>query len=183
MNFKTRNDNLTAKSTRKVPLNSVKESKEGSIMEEMLAQTKIGSIPNLGSLNLPQELTDRMFEHQAEGVQWMYGLFLSRSGGILGDDMGLGKTFQVACLLAGLLKSSQIQRVLIIAPVSVLESWYREITQFVSPFVPRLVVEIVGADMPIKKRQKNTQRLFLNSKFKNNNFLLSTSLQHDRRFL
>jgi hypothetical protein len=41
-------------------------------------------------------------------------------GGILGDDMGLGKTFQVNCLLTGLMRTKKIQRVLIIAPVSVL---------------------------------------------------------------
>jgi hypothetical protein len=44
----------------------------------------------------------------------------THEGGILGDDMGLGKTFQVNCLLTGLMRTNKIQRVLIIAPVSVL---------------------------------------------------------------
>eukprot|EP01035_Chromulina_nebulosa_P018311 gene18311-23997_t len=30
-----------------------------------------------------------MYKHQKEGVQWLYGLYLNKKGGILGDDMGL----------------------------------------------------------------------------------------------
>lgn len=59
-------------------------------------------ISNISELNLPEELESRMFSHQREGVQWLYGLHFSHLGGILGDDMGLGKTFQVNCLLTGL---------------------------------------------------------------------------------
>ena len=45
-------------------------------------------------LDIPEELNARMYDHQKEGVQWMYDLRASYKGGILGDDMGLGKTFQ-----------------------------------------------------------------------------------------
>jgi SNF2 family DNA or RNA helicase len=39
------------------------------------------------AIDMPEALTNRMFDHQKEGVQWMYGLRGSHSGGILGDDM------------------------------------------------------------------------------------------------
>lgn len=45
----------------------------------------------LPQLKLPQEIKDRLFSHQIYGVNWLYKLFLDRSGGVLGDDMGLGK--------------------------------------------------------------------------------------------
>ena len=51
-------------------------------------------VPVTHPLDLPNALTARMFEHQKEGVQWMYDLRARHRGGILGDDMGLGKTFQ-----------------------------------------------------------------------------------------
>ena len=35
-------------------------------------------------LDLPTELLDRMFDHQSEGVQWMYDLRAKYGGGILG---------------------------------------------------------------------------------------------------
>ena len=50
--------------------------------------------PMTHPLDLPNELSTRMYDHQKEGVQWMYDLRTKYKGGILGDDMGLGKTFQ-----------------------------------------------------------------------------------------
>ena len=42
-------------------------------------------LADITPLNLPTELTSRMFDHQREGVQWLYGLHLANKGGILGD--------------------------------------------------------------------------------------------------
>lgn len=41
-------------------------------------------IETLPELNLPQEIHGRLFEHQRVGVNWMYNLYLKKSGGILG---------------------------------------------------------------------------------------------------
>jgi len=75
--------------------------------------------------------------------------------------MGLGKTFQVSCLLTGLLKMGFVSRVLIIAPVSVIESWQREINNFVAPYIPRLTLDAVIADVPMKKRLKALRDCFI----------------------
>lgn len=42
-------------------------------------------------LDLPVELSSRLFPHQRVGVDWMYNLYRNKCGGILGDDMGMGK--------------------------------------------------------------------------------------------
>ena len=48
--------------------------------------------------------------------------------------MGLGKTFQVASLLCGLIRTGAIKRVLILCPVSVLETWRRELHEHLIPY-------------------------------------------------
>ena len=41
---------------------------------------------------LTKDKYDKLFDHQKEGVQWLYGLYRNKLGGVLADDMGLGKT-------------------------------------------------------------------------------------------
>lgn len=41
--------------------------------------------------SLPDEVKQRLYEHQRAGVRWLHSLhFHPSAGGILGDDMGLG---------------------------------------------------------------------------------------------
>jgi SNF2 family DNA or RNA helicase len=77
--------------------------------------------------------------------------------------MGLGKTFQVTAFLTAMLRNRTIDRVLIISPVSVLESWKRELEQHLRPHVARqnnLVIEVAGAEMNKKKRISVLKRVF-----------------------
>ena len=110
---------------------------------------------------LPEVLRERLFEHQKMGVNWLYTKFKNKSGGILGDDMGLGKTFQVASLLCGLFRLKDIKRVLIICPVSVTQSWSRELRDHTKPHVKGLVVDIVGSDMRKKQRERVLREVFM----------------------
>lgn len=132
-----------------------------SDLYQSAAQLSRDLLPDISSLNLPKPLIDRMYSHQLEGVQWLYGRYLAQSGGLLGDDMGLGKTFQVCSLLCGLLASNAIQKVLIICPISVSESWAREIASHIDPYVRRLSIEIINADMTKKRRQRLLHDTFL----------------------
>jgi SNF2 family DNA or RNA helicase len=50
---------------------------------------------------VPGELAARLYDHQRDGVRWMWNLQLQGRGGILADDMGLGKTLQVAAFAVG----------------------------------------------------------------------------------
>lgn len=118
---------------------------------------------DIATLALPDELVNRMFQHQKEGVEWLHQLHHRELGGILGDDMGLGKTFQVACLLTGLFRTTPplIQRVLIVCPVSVLSGWQRELLEHLVPHVKRVALDMVTSDMAKKRRQKVLSDVFV----------------------
>ena len=76
--------------------------------------------------------------HQIEGIARMQQLF-ARSPGkcrgvLLADDMGLGKTIQLLTLIAwSVEKFPGLTPALVVAPVSLLENWRREIDQFFHP--------------------------------------------------
>ena len=82
----------------------------------------------VGTLELPRRLYDRLFEYQREGVAWLWDLHNRvPHGGVLGDDMGLGKTVQVAAFLSALFRARAACTVLIVAPLSVVAQWQREL--------------------------------------------------------
>jgi SNF2 family DNA or RNA helicase len=129
-------------------------------------------IEDLPHLHLPSNISDRLFDHQRYGVNWMYHLHLAKTGGILGDDMGLGKTFQVVSLMVGLMLKREIQKVLIAAPVSVLPNWQREIETHLLPHVPA-TTHILNSDMAKRKRLSILSEVF----FDNNHQIIISSHQ------
>ena len=83
---------------------------------------------HVGTLELPRRLYDRLFEYQREGVAWLWDLHNRvPHGGVLGDDMGLGKTVQVSAFLSALFRAHAACTVLIVAPLSVVAQWQREL--------------------------------------------------------
>ena len=74
---------------------------------------------------LPGELAARLYDHQRDGVRWMWNLQLRSRGGILADDMGLGKTLQVAAFARGY-SAAERRRVLVLAPTTLLPHWGKE---------------------------------------------------------
>jgi SNF2 family DNA or RNA helicase len=92
------------------------------------------------------------FPHQVEGVRWMLGLALNEGqplgeehriqGGLLADDMGLGKTYMsIVGIREILLQRNSDKPVLVVAPLSLLENWKREIqATYKEPFFQRIVV-------------------------------------------
>ena len=111
--------------------------------------------------SLPSELQERLFEHQRTGVSWLYRLYQSEKGGILGDDMGLGKTCQVVSLLCGLFRMKAIKKALIICPVSVTQSWFREIRDHAKPYVKGLNVDLLVSEMTKKNRERVLREVFM----------------------
>ena len=111
-------------------------------------------------LDLPEELCKRMFDHQREGVQWMYELrLLPYRGGILGDDMGLGKTFQTVCLLTGLIRAQLGSKFIIIAPVAVLPTWVRELEQHAQSYCKRLSIVLINSEMTKSRRSQSLKQI------------------------
>jgi HJR/Mrr/RecB family endonuclease len=73
--------------------------------------------------------------HQAEGVRWLQHLYRHSPencrGCLLADDMGLGKTLQVlAFVLRCIEDNPRCDPFLIVAPVSLLDNWVRELKKF-----------------------------------------------------
>ena len=85
----------------------------------------------------PYEVNAQLRSYQKEGVQWMSMLQFHNFGGILADDMGLGKTLQTITFLNAHLKENE--RVLILAPSSLLYNWKEEFRKF----TPDVDVEVV----------------------------------------
>lgn len=77
----------------------------------------------------PAMLHANLYQYQRQGYQWMRFIVDSQCGCILGDEMGLGKTLQVIALITEQKQRDKGQS-LVIAPVSLLENWKREIAKF-----------------------------------------------------
>lgn len=74
-------------------------------------------------------------DHQRKGIAWLQQLFrispLHVSGCLLADDMGLGKTLQLLTFMTWYLEQHpEGEPVLIIAPVTLLDNWERELGNF-----------------------------------------------------
>lgn len=92
-----------------------------------------------------------------------------------GDDMGLGKTFQVTVFLTSMMKHHLLKRVLIIAPVSVLESWKRELYQHLVPHVSKkLTIEVASSEMNKIKRKRILHNVFDESESKRQYIIISS---------
>lgn len=74
-------------------------------------------------------------EHQLQGLAWLQQLFLKSpqetSGCLLADDMGLGKTLQILAFIVWYIeKNPNGLPTMIVAPVSLLDNWGRELDNF-----------------------------------------------------
>lgn len=87
---------------------------------------------------LPQlQVQAQLRDYQETGVKWLSMLDKYGFGGILADDMGLGKTLQTISFLSSRLDADQ--RVLILAPSSLIYNWSDEFAKF----APGLDVTVV----------------------------------------
>ncbi|XP_072483217.1 DNA excision repair protein ERCC-6-like isoform X2 [Notamacropus eugenii] len=101
-------------------------------MEELLVEgdDEFIEVCNSG-LMLYRELHDQLFEHQKEGVAFLYSLYKERKkGGILADDMGLGKTVQIIAFLSAMFDAELVRYVLLIMPTSLINTWTEEFAKW-----------------------------------------------------
>ncbi|MEZ4246918.1 MAG: DEAD/DEAH box helicase [Polyangiales bacterium] len=91
----------------------------------------------------PQGLQATLRPYQREGLGWLQYLRQHDKGGVLADDMGLGKTLQTISHLATEKAEGRMDLpTLVIAPMSLMGNWAREIKKF-APHIS--VVEYHGA--------------------------------------
>lgn len=76
---------------------------------------------------LPGDIYPSLFQYQRTCVQWLWELYLQKTGGIIGDEMGLGKTIQVVSFIAGLHYSGLLDKpVIVVVPATVMMQWVNE---------------------------------------------------------
>ncbi|KAG1958528.1 chromatin remodeling [Pimephales promelas] len=86
---------------------------------------------NGSGLKLYKGLYDKLYDHQKEGVAFLYSLHRDgRKGGILADDMGLGKTIQVISFLSGMYDADLAKHTLLVMPTSLIKNWVREFAKW-----------------------------------------------------
>uniref|UniRef100_A0A8C1ZVW9 DNA excision repair protein ERCC-6-like n=1 Tax=Cyprinus carpio TaxID=7962 RepID=A0A8C1ZVW9_CYPCA len=86
---------------------------------------------NNSGLKLYKWLYDKLYDHQKEGVAFLYSLHRDeRKGGILADDMGLGKTIQVISFLSGMYDAKLANHTLLVMPTSLISNWVREFNKW-----------------------------------------------------
>nr|AAI50169.1 Si:ch211-278b8.3 protein [Danio rerio] len=86
---------------------------------------------NNSGLKLYKGLYDKLYDHQKEGVAFLYSLYRDgRKGGILADDMGLGKTIQVISFLSGMYDAELANHALLVMPTSLIKNWVREFAKW-----------------------------------------------------
>ena len=83
-----------------------------------------------------------MKPYQIEGMIWMANLRKVKANGILADEMGLGKTLQTISLFCHTYEvDKNAGPFLVIAPLSTLLNWKREVERF-APGVPVKVCNV-----------------------------------------
>lgn len=100
-------------------------------------------------LTQPTRFQGTLRPYQLAGLSWLAFLDRFGLGACLADDMGLGKTIQLIALLQHererCPEGERVGPTLLIAPMSVLGNWHRELTRF----APELSVQIHhGLDRP-----------------------------------
>ncbi|KAM4696078.1 DNA excision repair protein ERCC-6-like [Rhinophrynus dorsalis] len=102
-----------------------------------------------------RELYSKLFEHQKEGVAFLYSLYRDgRKGGILADDMGLGKTIQVIAFLSGMFDAEFVKYVLLVMPTTLISNWMKEFEKW----TPGMrVAEFHGTSK--KERSRNLEKI------------------------
>ena len=112
------------------------------------------SIEKMPLLEQPERFQGTLRPYQRAGVSWLAFLERYGMGACLADDMGLGKTIQLIALLQAERQAApegeRVGPTLLVAPMSVLGNWHRELLRF----APELVVHVHhGLERPHGERR------------------------------
>ena len=100
----------------------------------------LAGFTGIAPLQAPERFKAELRPYQREGLGWLQFLRRYQLGGILADDMGLGKTVQTLAHLVLEHDQGRLTRpALIVAPVSVIGNWQRELSRL-APHLKVLVL-------------------------------------------
>ncbi|KAG2374745.1 hypothetical protein C9374_010489 [Naegleria lovaniensis] len=94
----------------------------------------------LQNFMLEGRMYNKLYSFQKEGIKWLNQRYNDSTyrGGILADEMGLGKTVQLSSFLSGIAAAEAGKRFLVVAPLSVLQTWISELRQWAPLVTPYL---------------------------------------------
>ncbi|TNF27241.1 MAG: hypothetical protein EP319_12090, partial [Deltaproteobacteria bacterium] len=95
--------------------------------EEKLCE-KLANLEEVPEYPIPERLEGVMRRYQKTGYHWLRFLYENKLGACLADDMGLGKTLQAIAFISS--QYEQMERILIVCPVSILLNWEKEFEKF-----------------------------------------------------
>lgn len=88
-------------------------------------------------VSIPLKAGKEFLGHQETGVRWLQNCWINGYRGcLLADDMGLGKTLQALAFISWIRKIKEPNhkiKILIVAPVVLLENWKNEYGRFMEP--------------------------------------------------
>ena len=102
---------------------------------------------------LTNDVHDKLYQYQREGVKWMWELYRAEHGGILGDDMGLGKTIQTIVYLQALFLMEEISTAMLCMPLSLINNWQNEFKKW----APEIRVELFHGSKA--ERERNVKKV------------------------
>jgi superfamily II DNA or RNA helicase len=114
----------------------------------------------IGEYDLAPGFRGTLRPYQEQGHQWLNLLHELGIGGCLADDMGLGKTVQTLALLQRLDEAGELTPSLIVAPVSTIPNWEREVARFTTDLD---VLVHLGADRTSSAAQLTAHHLTITS--------------------
>lgn len=103
--------------------------KDISIIDNVLQSVEVLKKEPKEGEKVASGLVGKLFAYQEAGYRWLSFMTHNQCGSLLGDEMGLGKTLQIIAVL-GALKEEGTKHFLVVAPVSLLVNWQREIEKF-----------------------------------------------------
>lgn len=109
----------------------------------------------------PIGLKSTLKDHQINGVSWMQECWsLGYPGVLLADDMGLGKTFQTLsflCWLKEKRKNKLNQPILVVAPISLLGNWEKEVRIHLDESALGSMALLYGENIKTFKNKRSTK--------------------------
>jgi SNF2 family DNA or RNA helicase len=95
--------------------------------EEELCE-KLSTLDSIPEYPIPEHMKSILRPYQETGYHWLRFLHENHLGACLADDMGLGKTLQTITFIQAV--HDQVDRILIVCPVSILLNWENEFKKF-----------------------------------------------------